>query len=389
MIVRCALRELTRHPLRTLLAVAGVAVAGAMLVDMLMLSNGLQTSFRELLESAGYEVRVSPAGTLPLDTEATIRDAEALLERLRARPGVAGVAPVLAANLSMHGEVERSVFALGVDPDDQGVFRMLSGRPPGPGEVVLGPDVEPRAGSASDTLYVAAFGTLGPVAGTAPRALRISGQARFLYVSESEVPVGLELGTLQDLTGRTDQVSFVMVAAGPETDPDELAARLADEFPEVRIVSIGELVAQAEQRLSYFRQLAFILGSVSLIVAALLIGTIASVSISDRYGTIAAARAIGISRRSILLTLLVESLAQSAAAVALGLALGLVTSRELERILSDFPGLPEAVRFFVSDARILGIAAGAILATAAIAALIPAYRVTRMPIATTLHREEP
>ena len=59
MIVRCALRELTRHPLRTLLAVAGVAVAGAMLVDMLMLSNGLQTSFRELLESAGYEVRVS------------------------------------------------------------------------------------------------------------------------------------------------------------------------------------------------------------------------------------------------------------------------------------------------------------------------------------------
>jgi len=388
MIVRCALRELTRHPLRTLLAVAGVAVAGAMLVDMLMLSNGLRTSFRELLESAGYEVRVSPAGTLPLDTEATIRDADALLERLRARPGVAGVAPVLAANLSLHGEAERSVFALGVDPGDQGVFRMLSGRPPGPGEVVLGPETEsgPVAG---DTLSLAAFGTLGAVAGTAPRALRVSGRARFLYVSESEVPVGLELGTLQDLTGRSDQVSFVMVAAAAGTDPDVLAARLAEEFPEVRIVSIGELVAQAEQRLSYFRQLAFILGSVSLIVTALLIGTIASVSISDRYGTIAAARAIGISRRSILLTLLVESLAQSAAAVALGLGLGLITSRQLERILSDFPGLPEAVRFFVSDARILGLAAGAILATAALAALIPAYRVTRMPIATTLHREEP
>ena len=75
--------------------------------------------------------------------------------------------------------------------------------------------------------------------------------------------------------------------------------------------------------------------------------------------------------------------------MALGLTLGLLTSRELERILSDFPGLPEAVRFFVPDARILGIAAGGILGTAALAALIPAYRVTRMPIATTLHREEP
>jgi len=384
MIVRCALRELTRHPLRTLLAVAGVAVAGAMLVDMLMLSNGLQTSFRELLESAGYEVRVSPAGTLPLDTEATIRDADALIERLREESGVAGVAPVLAANLSMHGELERSVFALGVDPDAQGVFRMLSGRPPGPGEVVLGPE-----GAGGDTLSLAAFGTLGAVAGTTPRALRVTGRARFLYVSESEVPVALELGTLQAITGRRDRVSFVMVAATPGTDPDALAARLAERFPEVRIVSIGELVEQAEQRLSYFRQLAFILGSVSLIVAALLIGTIAAVSISDRYGTIAAARAIGISRRSILLTLLLESLAQSAAAVAVGLTLGLVTARQLERILSDFPGLPEAVRFFVPDARILGIAAAGILGIAALAALIPAYRVTRMPIATTLHREEP
>lgn len=388
MIARCALRELTRHPLRTLLAVAGVAVAGAMLVDMLMLSNGLQTSFRELLESAGYEIRVSPAGTLPLDTEATIRDAGDLLQRLRAAPGVAEVAPVLAANLSVGGDADRSVFALGVDPDDQGVFRMLSGDSPGPGDVVLGPaDADTLA--AGDTLPIAAFGTLGAVAGTAPRALRISGRARFLYVSESETPVALELGTLQDLTGRTDQVSFAMVATAAGTDPDSVAAQLAGRFPEVRIVSIGELVAQAEQRLSYFRQLAFILGSVSLIVAALLIGTIASVSISDRYGTIAAARAIGISRRSILLTLLLESLAQSVVAVALGLALGLVTSRHLERILSDFPGLPEAVRFFVPDARILGIAAAGILGVAALAALAPAWRVTRMNIATTLHREEP
>ncbi|MGD8496897.1 MAG: ABC transporter permease [Gemmatimonadales bacterium] len=388
MIARCALRELTRHPLRTLLAVAGVAVAGAMLVDMLMLSNGLQTSFRELLESAGYEIRVSPAGTLPLDTEATIRDAGDLLRRLRAAPGVAEVAPVLAANLSVGGDADRSVFALGVDPENQGVFRMLSGRPPGPESVVLGPgDADTLA--AGDTLSLAAFGTLGAVAGTAPRALRVSGRARFLYVSESETPVALELGTLQDLTGRTDQVSFAMVATVPGADPDSVAARLAGQFPEVRIVSIGELVAQAEQRLSYFRQLAFILGSVSLVVAALLIGTIASVSISDRYGTIAAARAIGISRRSILLTLLLESLAQSIVAVALGLALGLLTSRHLERILSDFPGLPEAVRFFVPDARILGVAAAGILGVAALAALAPAWRVTRMNIATTLHREEP
>ncbi|MFW6089819.1 MAG: ABC transporter permease, partial [Gemmatimonadota bacterium] len=133
MILRCALREPRRHPGRTLLAVAGVAVSGAMLLDMLMLSNGLQTSFRDLLRGAGYEVRVSPAGTLPLDTEATIRDAARLLAELRDDGEVARVAPVLAANLSMgrgtdSGDaIGRSVFALGVDPANQGVFRVTGG----------------------------------------------------------------------------------------------------------------------------------------------------------------------------------------------------------------------------------------------------------------------
>lgn len=399
MILRCALREPRRHPGRTLLAVAGVAVSGAMLLDMLMLSNGLQTSFRDLLQGAGYEVRVSPAGTLPLDTEATIRDAARLLADLRDDPGVARVAPVLAANLSMgadpasDGETERSVFALGVDPANQGVFRVTSGRAPGPGEILLGERSAPPDGRAppatTDSISIAAFGALGSVAGAGARRMPVSGSGEFLYVSESEVPVALELGTLQELTDRPNEVSFVMVEAAPGIDPDTLAARLAARHPDVRIVSIGELVDQAERRLSYFRQLAIILGTVSLLVAGLLVGTIASVSISDRYGTIAAARAIGISRRSILSTLLIESLAQSAVAVALGVAFGLATARYLERILSDFPGLPEAVRFFVPDPWIVTVTVAAILVTAALAALGPAWRVTRMPIATTLHREEP
>lgn len=400
MILRAAFRELLAHPARTLFAVAGVAVSGAMLLDMLMLSNGMQVSFRELLRGAGYEIRVSPVGTFPLDTEATIPDAGALADRLRADPEIASVAPVLAANLALRGAPgtgtedgsgagaaaePRSVFALGVDPAAQGVFRLTAGRLPGAGEVLVGE----RFAEPGDTVRLAPYGALGSLAGAGTRELVVSGTAEFIYVSESELPVALPLDALQRLTGREDENSFLMLAAAEGVHPDTLASRLAGEYEEVRIISVGELVAQAERRLSYFRQLAIILGTVSLIVAALLIGTIASVSISDRYGTIAAARAIGISRRSILLTLLAESVVQSAVAVTVGVAGGLVTSRYLERILSDFPGLPEAVRFFVPDAGTLAITVFAILGTAAVASLVPAWRVTRMPIATTLHREEP
>ena len=57
LIFRYSARELLRHPARSLLAVLGVAVACAMLLDMLMLGGGLNASFRSLLTSAGYELR--------------------------------------------------------------------------------------------------------------------------------------------------------------------------------------------------------------------------------------------------------------------------------------------------------------------------------------------
>ena len=62
-----SVRELRHRPLRTLLTVAGVAVSTAMLADMLMLGGRIQESFGDLLESRGYELRLSPKGTLPFE----------------------------------------------------------------------------------------------------------------------------------------------------------------------------------------------------------------------------------------------------------------------------------------------------------------------------------
>ena len=49
---RLAWRSVARNPARALLAVVGVAVIGALLFDMLLLSRGLLLSFSDLLESA-------------------------------------------------------------------------------------------------------------------------------------------------------------------------------------------------------------------------------------------------------------------------------------------------------------------------------------------------
>src|SRR3954469_2133161 len=95
MLFRLAWATLTRHRSRTLLAVLGVAVSAAMLLDMVMLSSGMRASFRELLLSRGFQLRIAPKGTLPFDTDATIPDASSVIQTLRSLPGVTTVSPVL------------------------------------------------------------------------------------------------------------------------------------------------------------------------------------------------------------------------------------------------------------------------------------------------------
>jgi hypothetical protein len=60
-----AWRSLVRQPARAALGVLGVAAVGALLLDMLLLSEGLIVSMRDLLDRYGWDVRVT-GGDLPL-----------------------------------------------------------------------------------------------------------------------------------------------------------------------------------------------------------------------------------------------------------------------------------------------------------------------------------
>ena len=90
---------LVRHRARTVLAVLGVAVSAALLLDMVMLATGMRESFRELLTTSGFQLRVTPKGTMPFDTEATIDRASEVVAALRADPRVEVVSAVAGSPL--------------------------------------------------------------------------------------------------------------------------------------------------------------------------------------------------------------------------------------------------------------------------------------------------
>src|SRR5205823_1352549 len=113
MILALAWASLVRHRTRTLLAIAGVAISAAMLLDMVMLASGMRVSFRSLLLAQGFQIRLAPKGTLPFDTDATIPGASVIVRALQQRRDVVAVSPVLGAQLHVErGSASVSTAAL-------------------------------------------------------------------------------------------------------------------------------------------------------------------------------------------------------------------------------------------------------------------------------------
>jgi putative ABC transport system permease protein len=388
------LRSLGRQPLRTGLSLAGVAVAAAMLLDMVMLSGGIDQSFTELLLARGFQVRITPKGTLPFDTEATMSGVSRIVATLRRRPDVAAAGAVLGT--SLYGQTSDSLVTLvgyGIEPEAQSLYQLTTGRDLTTDDstgILLSQPAAARLGAApGDTVRL--VGRLDPqvVTASAGRRLVVRGMVRWLYDSRDQPSVGTILPVMQRLARQPaeDRASLILVKARHDAAVPALTAAVRRQFPQLEVNSVTELVAQFRERLVYFRQLSYILGSLSLIVAVLLIATLLTITVNERLGEIATLRAIGVSRATVIVQVLAEGTALTALGGALGIGLGLITARYLNAILASFPGLPAAFSFFVPRSDTLGLAASVLVVTGSLAGLYPAWLASRAPIAATLRSE--
>lgn len=383
---------LIRHRARTLLAVLGVAVAAAMLLDMVMLATGMRESFRQLLLSRGFDIRLAPKGTLPFDTDATIPSVGAITSVLRSNPDIREISPVLGA--AMHIQAtgrDVSGSMLGIDPTVQGDYELLSGKDVTEPDAIVGNDhllsqLHARIG---DTLSVATGYDPQTRTYSGERKLVLTGRVRFIYGAAEQSSAAIRRETLEAMEGdaRRDRASLFMIRVRPGADPDRVRDWIETYIPTVSAISIATAIAQVDQRLSYFRQLAVILGAVSLFVGFLLVTTLMTVSVNERTGEIAVMRAIGISREHIVEQIVAEGVAISIAGALLGLGLGLVTARYLNAILSAFPGLPTAIDFFLFQPQAAWTALALLIISGIGAGIYPAWRAASLPISESLRRE--
>ena len=384
--------SLIRHRARTVLAVLGVAVAAAMLLDMVMLATGMRESFRQLLVSRGFDIRLAPKGTLPFDTDATIPSVGAVTAVLRSNPDIREISPVLGASIHIpttRGDVSATV--LGIDPTVQGDYDFLSGRDVTTTDAIVANDslIKRLRARFGDTLTVAAGYDPQTRTYYGQRKLVLTGRVQFIYGAVEQLSAAVRRETLEDMEGpaRHDRASLFMVRVRKGADPDRVREWIETYIPTVSAISVATAIAQVDQRLSYFRQLAVILGSVSLLVGFLLVTTLVTVSVNERAGEIAVMRAIGVSRTHVVQQIVAEGVVISLLGAVLGLGLGLVTARYLNGILATFPGLPMAIDFFLFQPVAAWSALGLLAASGVAAGIYPAWRASSLPISETLRRE--
>lgn len=366
-----------------------------MLLDMVMLATGMRESFRTLLLSRGFELRLAPKGTLPFDTDATIAGVTSIISTLRSNPDIREISPVLGASIHIPARGrDVSGAVLGIDPGVQGDYELLSGTDVVASDAIVVNDVMLRQLGAriGDTLSVALGYDSQTRSYAGQRKLVLSGRVRFIYGASDQAGAAMRRETLEAMGGPAgrdlrDRASLFMIRVRGGADPEQVRSWIEAHLPNVSAISIATAIAQVDERLSYFRQLAFILGAVSLFVGFLLVTTLVTVSVNERSGEIAVMRAIGVSRAHVVQQIVIEGVAISLAGAILGLGLGLLTARYLNTILSAFPGLPVAIDFFLFQPLAAWSALGLLVMSGIAAGVYPAFRAASLPIAESLRRE--
>jgi putative ABC transport system permease protein len=392
--LRFAWLRVRREPGRTALGVLGVTAIGALLFDMLLLSNGLLVSFRDRLDRSGFDVRVM-ASESPVMAGPPIEQVAPLTSALRRLPVVAAVQRVSFGSADVEGHVSSRRIALaGVDLAAPVPWAIVRGRGPldadAPAGLVVNRNLARQFGLDVGSA-VSLRGRCGGASAPLPLATRVIATADFQNDAADALTAAMSYRALATLCGGGDgdRADILLVTSRPGSGgPDAVAAAIRGLAPSLYVVTNEQLVDRFGRiEFSYFRQLSSVLTTVTLFFGLLLVAVLLTVSVNQQLGEIAALRALGLSRARVMTGVFCESLLLIGIGGTAAVPLGTVLSWWLDAILRSLPGIPADAHFFVFTARAVFLHAALMTTGAVAAALYPMRLVAVLPVAATLRRE--
>ena len=389
-----AWRSLVRQPARAALGIAGIAAVGALLLDMLMLSRGLVVSFEDLLEGVGYDVRATASDSLA-SFGPPVENVSEVVAALDALDETADVVPLRfgQAEVEVRGEpLEVTLLASRPRPRRNWILlegEPLSEEPRGVPTVLLNHNLARELDATPGDLI--RLRAVTPSSLALPEIeLRVSGLADFPWDTADQLTAATTLDAFARAYGEgsANIADLLLIASRPGIGAQATVEAVRAARPGLHVFSNEHILHRFRTTdFSYFRQISFVLSSITLFFAFLLVATLLTVSVNQRFAEIAMLRALGFTRRRIVADLLCESGLFVAAGGVVAVPLGYTLSRVLETILRTIPGIPDRLQFFVFEPRSALLYTVLLAVTATLAALYPVFLAARLPIAATLRKE--
>ena len=366
---RYVLRTLLQARGRLVLSVGGVALALALMLALDAIVGGTESRITAYIDHSESDVWVSQTGVRTMHMSTSALPA-AVVERVRAVPGVATVTPILyVSTMIVVGQERVGAYVIGLPPDAaSGVPWDVEGTPiPPTGGAVIDRGVAANAG--------AELGDDVVVLGESFAITGLSGGTANLVSSVVVVP----FADFARLRGGDQTISYLLVGANRGVSADQLAADISRQVPGVTVQTRQGFAGQ-ERRLvrDMSTDLVSIMNLIGFVIGLAVMALTTYTAVLARWREYGVLKAIGAHNGHLYRAVLVQALLS----IGVGLLVGLVFTAAVAAVA---PRLGTNLTLVVTARSVLRVAATG-LVIVGLAALLPIRQLATLDPAMVFRR---
>jgi putative ABC transport system permease protein len=361
-------RNLYRQPLRTALTVLGVALGVIAIVALGALVQGIHDAIDAGLHLGGAELTVFEAG-VAADILSSLNESETRA-KLLSDPDVNAVAAGM-SHIMPVGD-QRFTVVIGVEPNG---FTYST-------EYVDGPPItnadEISLGSLAARTFKKARGDTLQIGERTYRIVSTFNTGVVVY----DASITMRLDVLQEMLGRQNQATAFFLDLRDGADPASVGRRLEAANPELVAIGGAAEYHKVDMGLQIAQGAVWAVTLAAVVIGSVIVLNTMWMTVLERTREIGVLRAVGWSRREVLVAVLAESLVVGLAALAIGAALGVLMARLIVHapVVQQFVRPTFAVQQFV-------IAGAAAVLLSVLGGALPAWRAARISPAEALRYE--
>ncbi len=371
-----AFKNLLRRPVRTLLTLAGVAVAVAMLFNLLEFQRGYERGLRSELGDLGAHIMIVPRGC-PYEAATIVLHGgkwprymeQSWYEVVRQTDGIAASTAIIMDAVVRDGGRENIIY-MGIDDDYPALranFAFARGSWfPGENTAILGSSVAARMDlDVGDAMEIEDGSRITPT------TVQVGGILRRTNTQDDGL-VFLPQKTLQRIFNLDQKLVVILVKLHDVTRTDEVAAALrqasADAEAGMNVFPLSELLNTLTALLSSTKVFVLAIVAVALVIGGVGVLTTVLMAIFERTREIGMMKAMGAGRTDVFRLIWLETLMSTFAGGILGVLVALASGKGVVAIMRhvlphtppDFTigFTPQTFWICIAVSMVLGVLAG-------------------------------